>query len=137
MASATRPPPYGNAAWQQPAATAKASIYLSYEALALSPKAHGPKGQYLAPKGIILSPAAHAPRLKYKQLLPLLLESLHLQSHAMTVQACPSLLVTTLYLPCQDCFASPCFAMPPRSQAVWQPSCLAAWRHGAWQLSRI
>ena len=79
MASATRPPPYGNAAWQQPAATAKASIYLSYEALALSPKAHGPKGQYQAPKDIIISP-----RLNYQSLLPLLLESLHLQSHAMT-----------------------------------------------------
>lgn len=119
MASAIRPPPYGNAAWQQPVATAKVSIYLSYEALALSPKAHGPKVQYQAPKGIILSPAAHDPRLNYQSLLPLLLESLHLQSHAMTGQACPSLLVTTLYLLCQDCFARPCFATQPGGLDTW------------------
>lgn len=76
---------------QPPATTAKASIYLSYEALALSPKAHGPKGQYQAPKDIIISP-----RLNYQGLLPLLLESLHLQSHAMTGMAWPSLLVPTV-----------------------------------------
>ena len=62
--------PMATAIRQQPDATAKASIYLSYEALTLSPKDHGPKGQYLAPKSIILSPTTYDPRLKYQRLLP-------------------------------------------------------------------
>ena len=73
-----------SAIWQQPAATAKASIYLSYEALALSPKAHSPKVQYLASKGIIISPTTYDPQRKYQRLLPLLHELLLHKSHAMT-----------------------------------------------------
>ena len=83
----------------------------------LAPKAHGPKGQYQAPKSIILSHTHHD--LSIRGCCPLLLESLQPQSHAMTDQAKPSLLVTILYLPYQDCFARPCFATQPGGLETW------------------